>query len=323
MNLRRLLLLLISLLVLSTSLQAKLKALIIDGQNNHAVWPKSTIMMKQYLEESGLFTVDIERTKFTWRGEKSEGKWLPLAGIEGTEDLPKPKPDPDFKPNFKAYDVVISNFGYNAADWPEETKTAFDDYVKNGGGFVSIHAADNSFAKWEAYNRIIGIGGWGGRKADSPGAYVYYNDKGELVRDESPGKRVGGHGGREEFPITMRVADHPITKGMPKVWRTTPDECYADLRGPAEQLTVLATGKDETTNSPKHEPMLMTIEYEKGRCFHTTLGHDTLAFEGVGFIISFLRGTEWAATGKVSIPIPDDFPTADKATSRPFTLKQK
>jgi len=304
--------------------EAKIKALIIDGQNNHIVWPRSTIMMKQYLEESGLFEVDINRTKYTWKGTKREGDWLPLAGIEGTEDLPNPKSDPDFKPNFKAYDVVISNFGVNAADWPDETKTAFEAFVKEGGGFVSVHAADNCFANWDAYNRIIGIGGWGGRKGKSPGAYVFYNDAGELIRDEKPGKKVGGHGGREEFPITVRVADHPITDGMPKVWRTTPDECYANLRGPAEQMTVLATGKDQTEKAPsdKHEPMLMTIEYGEGRCFHTTLGHDIPGFEGVGFIVSFIRGTEWAATGKVTFPLPEDFPTEENATSRPFKLKE-
>jgi len=35
------------------------------------------------------------------------------------------------------------------------------------------------------------------------------------------------------------------------------------------------------------------------------------------------RGEKWAATGKVSIPIPDDFPTAEDATSRPFKLKKE
>ena len=36
-----------------------LKALIIDGQNNHYVWPKTTMMMKDYLEQTGLFEVNI------------------------------------------------------------------------------------------------------------------------------------------------------------------------------------------------------------------------------------------------------------------------
>ena len=116
---------------LSLSADAKLKALIIDGQNNHAVWPKSTIMMKQYLEDTGLFEVDIDRTHFTWKA-KREKAFLPMAGVGATEDLAKPKSDPDFKPSFGTYDVVISNFGNDAAEWPEATQAALEDYMKNG-----------------------------------------------------------------------------------------------------------------------------------------------------------------------------------------------
>ncbi|NQY07896.1 MAG: ThuA domain-containing protein [Flavobacteriales bacterium] len=315
------LLLILPVLLLSIVAQAQLKALIIDGQNNHKVWPKSTIMMKQYLEESGLFTVDIQRTKYTWRAEREEA-FLPLAGVGRTEDLEKPKSDPDFAPNFKDYDVVISNFGWNTADWSEATQKALDDYIENGGGFVSIHAADNSFPNWEAYNKMIGIGGWGGR-TEKDGPYVYYDNDDKLVRDDSEGKG-GSHGPQHEIPITVRVKDHPITKGMPTHWITTKDECYAKLRGPAENMIVLATGKDMSGEAPtdRHEPMLMVIDYGKGRIFHSTLGHDDYSIEGVGFIISFLRGAEWAATGRVTIPIPEDFPTEKDATNRKFELKK-
>ena len=35
------------------------------------------------------------------------------------------------------------------------------------------------------------------------------------------------------------------------------------------------------------------------------------------------RGTEWAATGKVTLAdIPEDFPTADTVSQRPFTLRK-
>jgi hypothetical protein len=95
--------------------EAKIKVLIVDGQNNHEVWPKSTIMMKQYLEETGLFTVEIKRTKFTWKGER-EKAFLPLAGVGETQDLKEPQTDPDFILSFKKYDVVVSNFGWKAAD---------------------------------------------------------------------------------------------------------------------------------------------------------------------------------------------------------------
>ena len=312
---------LISLVLVLSSMvtQAQIKVLIVDGQNNHVVWPKSTIMMKQYLEETGLFEVDIARSKYTWKAEREE-EYLLLAGVGETENLKESKTDPDFKPKFKKYDVVVSNFGWKAADWPEKTQKAFEKFVKSGGGFVSVHAADNSFPNWKAYNEMIGIGGWGGR-TEKHGPYVYYTNDGELVRDTSPGK-AGAHGPQNVFPVTIRTADHPITKDMPETWLTTKDECYAKLRGPAENMTILATGKDQSGKAPtdRHEPMLMAIDYGKGRIFHTTLGHDDYSIESVGFIISFLRGTEWAATGKVTIPIPDDFPTADNSTSRKFEL---
>jgi len=57
-------------LALPLSAAEKLKALIVDGQNNHEVWPKSTIMMKQYLEETGLFEVEIGRTHYIWKSER-------------------------------------------------------------------------------------------------------------------------------------------------------------------------------------------------------------------------------------------------------------
>jgi len=309
----------ICILLLSFSAEAKLKVLIVDGQNNHEVWPKSTIMMKQYLEETGLFEVDICRTKFTWKGER-EKAYLPLAGVGETQDLKEPKADPDFFPAFKKYDVVVSNFGWKAADWPEETQKALEKFMKKGGGFVSVHAADNSFPDWHEYNKMIGLGGWGDRN-EKNGPYVYYTNEGVLVRDTTPGS-AGAHGPQHLVPITVRVANHPITKGMPEFWMTTKDECYAKLRGPGENMTILATGKDMSGKAPtdRHEPILMVLDYGKGRIFHTTLGHDDYSCEGVGFIVSFIRGVEWAATGKVTTAIPDDFPTSENPTSRKFVL---
>ena len=314
--------LILFLALLSACATAQIKVLIVDGQNNHVVWPKSTIMLKQYLEDTGRFTVDVARSAYTWNAD-AEAAYLPLAGVPAGEDLPQPQPDPDFAPPFTAYDVVVSNFGWRAAPWPDATQAAFEAYVRDGGGFVSVHAADNSFPEWEAYNLMIGLGGWGGRDERS-GPYVYYDNDGELIRDPAPGEG-GVHGAQHEFPITVRVADHPITRGMPPVWMTTADECYAMLRGPAENLTVLATGKDRSDTAPtdRHEPALMVIEYGDGRVFHTTLGHDTESQESVGFIVSFLRGVEWAATGTVTQEIPEDFPTADAPSRRSFTLREK
>lgn len=317
---RLLLTLTIALITGGVAAAAKIRVLIVDGQNNHTVWPKSTAMMRTYLEATGLFEVSVARTQFTWKGEK----WLPhypLADGKPVQNLPEPKSDPDFAPDFSKFDVVISNFGWKAADWPAATQKALEDFVSRGGGFVVVHAANNSFPGWKAYNRMIGLGGWGDRNAKD-GPYVYYDKNGKLVRDTSPGPG-GGHGPQHQFVVEIRQPEHPITRGMPRRWLHAQDECYDKLRGPAEGMTVLATAYSAPNykGTDRHEPMLMVIEYGRGRVFHTTLGHEDYSFEGVGFITTFLRGTEWAATGKVTIPVPPDFPSETNSTRRPFAGK--
>lgn len=223
--------------------------------------------------------------------------------------------------------AACDNEENSPAPWPKETQTAFENYVKNGGGFVLIHAADNSFGDWNEFNKIIGMGAWGSRN-EKHGPYVYIDENNKVVRDTTKGP-AGSHGKQYEFLITMRDTSHPITKGMPAQWLHAQDEMYDRLRGPAENMKILATAySDEAKNaspfSPlrgtsRHEPMVMTVNYGKGRVFHTPMGHTDYSMECVGFITLLQRGTEWAATGKVTTKIPADFPTADKVSQRKWT----
>lgn len=265
----------------------KLKALIVDGQNNHD-WKSTTPVLKRALEESGLFAVDVS----TSPAGKDLGGW---------------------SPKFGEYRVVVSN--YNGAAWPESVQKNFVQYVQDGGGVVIVHAANNSFGDWKEYNEIIGLGGWGGRNEKS-GPYVYFKDD-KLVRDESQGNG-GSHGAQHEFQVVVRDAEHPITKGMPAMWLHAKDELYDRLRGPAENMTVLATSWSDpkTGGRGAHEPMIFTINYGKGRVFHTPMGHADYSMKCIGFIATLNRGAEWAASGKVTQKIPEDFPSKDKTSSR-------
>ena len=270
----------------------KIKALIIDGQNNHD-WKKTTPLLKAMLEQTGRFTVDVATT--------------PQDGNMAA-----------FKPSFRDYGVVVSNFNGSkdtGAAWPDETQRAFEEFVKNGGGFVPVHAANNAFPEWAEYNKMIGVGGWAGRDERSR-PYLRLRD-GKFVHDTTAG--VGGsHGLHHEFVVETRDAEHPITKGLPAKWMHAGDELYDRLRGPAERVTVLATAfaAKEKGGSGEHEPLLMVIGYGKGRVFHTALGHDEPSMKCAGFIATLTRGAEWAATGKVTLPVPADFPTADKVLVR-------
>lgn len=278
------------LLLLTAALAAQpatpIKALIVDGQNNHN-WKVTTPILKKWLEDSKRFTVDVATTP--------------------------PKDTAGFAPKFGDYGVVVSN--YNGAAWPAETKKAFAEYLTGGGGFVVVHAADNAFRDWPEYNLAIGVGGWGGRN-EKDGPYVRVKD-GKQVNDTTAGPG-GHHGPQHEFVVTTQVPDHPIMKGLPKAWKHTQDELYDRLRGPAKNLTVLAYAHADKAKggSGENEPSLMVIDFGKGRVFHTTLGHDEKGCKCVGFGTTLTRGAEWAATGAVTIPVPEPFPTAEKSLSK-------
>lgn len=268
------------------------RALIIDGQNNHD-WRVTTPLLKKVLEDTGLFRVDVATS--------------PAKG----EDMSP------FRPNLKLYAVVVSNYSDfgGGGVWAAEFQKDFEDYVRRGGGFVTVHAANNAFPQWLEYNRIIGVGGWGGR-TEKDGPMLRWRD-GKVVRDMTPGKG-GHHGKRHAYAVTVRDRGHPITKGLPEVWMHAEDELYDTLRGPAENVTVLATAFADpaTGGTGEHEPALMTIQYGKGRVFHTILGHHAIAMQCAGFVATFQRGAEWAATGKVTQAPPRDFPAADRVSMR-------
>ncbi len=266
-----------------------LKLLIIDGQNNHN-WKAMTPPMKAALEATGRFTVEVATTP---DNKASKEAWE------------------SFRPEFSKYDVVLSN--YNGQPWPERVQRALEQYVSGGGGLVVVHAANNAFEGWPEWNTMIGLG-W---RNNTFGERVYYenNEQHRASRGEGPG---AGHGPQHPYKVAVIDKDHPVTRGMPAEWMHARDELYHGQRGPVGKMHVLATAYSDKAKGGTgvSEPMVWVIPYGKGRVFTTVFGHvggaDDPAIRCVGFQTVVARGAEWAATGKVTLPIPADFPTADE-----------
>ena len=271
-----------------------LRLLIVDGQNNHD-WKAMTPPMKDALEKTGRFTVDVVT---------SPPNGAPKAAWDG------------FRPDFAKYDVVLSN--YNGEMWPEPVRRSLESYVAGGGGLVVVHAANNAFEGWPEWNKMIGLG-WRG---NGFGPRVTLDDSGKVVRTpkgEGPG---AGHGPQHEFKVVTRDAEHPITKGLPAEWMHGRDELYHGQRGPAEDMHILATAfsASEKGGTGTNEPMAWVIPYGKGRVFTLVMGHvgggDATAIRCAGFQTLVARGAEWAGSGRVTLPVPDDFPGADAVSLR-------
>src|SRR5262245_22645576 len=275
----------LSLLVaLDSSSAPSIAVMLLDGESagSYHKWQRWQPVLKKMLDETGLFAVTV---------------------------VTAPPPNGDFAgfaPEFTKYQAVVVNYDAPADRWPAPIKTAFEQYVRNGGGLVSVHAADNAFAGWPAFNEMIGVGGWRNR-TEQAGPYWYVKD-GKVVSDATPG-RAGSHGRRTPFRVTVRDTSHPIMKGLPPIWMHQGDELYARLRGPGKNMTILATAFSDPENagSGHDEPQLMVLRYGQGRVFHTTLGHDINAISSVDFVVTLQRGTEWAATGAVTQKVPASF----------------
>jgi type 1 glutamine amidotransferase len=271
----------------------KIRVLIIDGQHNHN-WRQTTPFLKQVLEKSGRFEVEVS------------------SNLK-PNDKPGEMPTVPFPPDLTKYQVVISN--YNGAAWPADFRKTFEERVREGKlGFVLFHAANNCFSDWPEFNQMIGMG-WRNAKF---GDRLYVDEAGKVVRLP---KGEGANTGETNHPyaVVIRDAEHPITKGLPKEWMHAKDQLMHNLRGPGENVRILATAYCPQTKF--HEPIVWTVQFGKGRIVQTPMGHDVFAMRCVGFVATIQRSTEWAATGTTTLALPEGFPAADKASQLPIEKK--
>lgn len=182
----------------------------------------------------------------------------------------------------RPYDVLISN--YCGPRWGVQAEKAVADFVKGGKGLVVVHAGSYPFGETAVLSEHMGRTGVYQAPWHEWGLMV-----GATWSDAEP---KTGHGPRDAFEVVFQDRQHPVTAGLGERFVTS-DELYRNFRL-KPGIHVLAQGRDK--------PLIWTIAYGKGRVFHTALGHDLDAMHTPGFIATYARGTEWAATGAVTLP---------------------
>ena len=266
--------------------------LIVDGFSNHD-WKQTTKVTRWILEGSGLFKVDVSTVPADSLLRES---WLP---------------------EFKKYAVVIQNTN-NIADtqlkWPRDAEIKLEEYVKNGGGLYVLHSANNAFPHWKEYNKMIGLG-W---RPNTFGYALEIDSDKNIIRYPPGEGNNTGHGDR--FNAVIQILNrHPVNNGYPDQWETANTEVYNFPRGPAENLTILSYAYD-SSSTHKMWPVEWIVKYGKGRVYTSSTGHlwkgeiYPPAYRCVGFQTTMIRAVEWLATGKVTCPVPGNFPTKNSVS---------
>lgn len=270
--------------------EQRLRVLIISGQNSYEHdWTGVNNMLRTMMQDTKRFDVRV------------------------TEDF-----DEGTLATLKKYDVVLLNYSsrWNYADksqkiWSDAAFQALYQYVREGGGLVAYHSSFTWGRDIPEYKKMIGA-------VMEPGT----------SRRAPPGA----------FPVHLVDREHPITKGMREFVWTYNDDMYTNMSFDKDaKIHVLATAHDSSAaydprlTGPKYpasaytpeklkamkgmdadHPQIWTADYGKGRVFSITLGHDEVSLHFQPLQTLILRGTEWAATGQVTLPVLEeakDYPT--------------
>ncbi len=181
----------------------------------------------------------------------------------------------------KRYQVFVLN--YNGKRWGDAAEKGFLDAVRGGVGISVIHAANNAFPGWVEYEKLVALC-W---------------------------RKGTGHGRFHPFPVKIVDRNHPLTRDMEDL-RHHPDELYhrlVHMHDTDYRVLAYAPSSKKSGGTGENEPMIIVKQYGKGRIFHTPLGHvwtnvpgSRASYADPQFRHLVARGTEWAATGVVTLP---------------------
>jgi type 1 glutamine amidotransferase len=173
--------------------------------------------------------------------------------------------------NLKQYDVLVfSNTNNNVFD-TDAQRVALMRYMQAGGNFVGLHSACGTERSWKWFKGLLG------------GTFFWHE----------PG---------QPFTVNILDAKNPSLAHLPAQWKREKDEFYF-LKEMSVNLNVLAVN-DHTTIEKQGGKALDTFgtvfpsvwwhEYDGGRSFYTSLGHEKTDYEKDDLRKHILGGIAWA-----------------------------
>ncbi len=229
-----------------------IRVLMFAGNEAHAWhnWKKTTPAIKKLLEQDRRIKVDISND---------------------IEDLSKK--------SLNDYQVIVQNYTnwHDATPLSNASRTAFMNYLQNGGGLVLIHFANGAFhfslpkaekSDWPEYRKIVR----------------------RVWNHHGTGDAKSGHDAFGNFEVQITDDAHPLTHNL-KNFPVT-DELYFRQDG-TEPVEPLISANSKVTQ--KQEPLAWTYHYGKGRIFQTLLGHSEKTYDSFEACEILRRATAWAA----------------------------
>ncbi len=150
-----------------------------------------------------------------------------------------------------------------------DQKAAFLRWIEQGGAFVGVHSATDTFFEWPAFGNLIG---------------GYFD----------------GHPWHQEVRVEVVDTGHEICAGLPASFAIS-DEIYQFKNFDPTRVKVLARLDPASVDITKGKredgayALAWCRESGKGRVFYTALGHRPEVWRDARFQRLFLRGIDWAA----------------------------
>ncbi|WP_107767189.1 ThuA domain-containing protein [Nocardioides terrigena] len=145
---------------------------------------------------------------------------------------------------------------------------ALQGYMRDGGGFVGLHAATDAMHAVPWYGKLTG-----------------------------GGARFRNHPQQQTATMRVESPTHPSTEMLPKEWIRF-DEWYNFTANPREDVHVLLT-LDESTYSGgsmgADHPISWCHNFEGGRSWYEGAGHVDSSYSDPVFLDHLLGGIEWTA----------------------------